>query len=266
MRKLLVCAAALGALSFAAPAGAITFGNVDGTAHPNVGALFADYDPSVPGLDLLCSGTLVSPTVFVTASHCTVFLPSVGVGPHDVWVSFDPRASDANGSPWPGATLRRGTYHTNPLFASGGFNNTYDIAVVVLDAPVVGITPAQLPTRNFLDTIDLKSQRFTAVGYGTVRDIKQTGPNALFFDGIRRWVDQGFNALNKSWLRLSMNPSTGNGGTCYGDSGGPHFLGTTNLLVALTVTGDAPCRSTDVDYRVDQDSARDFLAGFVALP
>ena len=31
-------------------------------------------------------------------------------------------------------------------------------------------------------------------------------------------------SLNKAWLELSMNPSTGNGGTCFGDSGGPHFL------------------------------------------
>jgi len=36
------------------------------------------------------------------------------------------------------------------------------------------------------------------------------------------------------------------GGTCYGDSGGPHFLGDSNKIVSLTVTGDAWCRATDV--------------------
>ncbi len=56
-----------------------------------------------------------------------------------------------------------------------------------------------------------------------------------------------------------MNPSTGSGGTCYGDSGGPHFLGSTNLVVSITVTGDRFCRSSDVTYRTDTASARAFL-------
>ena len=65
-----------------------------------------------------------------------------------------------------------------------------------------------------------------------------------------------------------MNPSTGNGGTCYGDSGGPHFLGgvNSNLVVSTTITGDAPCRSTDKTYRLDTASARNFLDDFVDLP
>ncbi len=65
-----------------------------------------------------------------------------------------------------------------------------------------------------------------------------------------------------------MNPSTGSGGTCYGDSGGPHFLGgpDSNLIVSITVTGDAPCRATDVTYRLDTESARAFLDDFVDLP
>jgi hypothetical protein len=68
------------------------------------------------------------------------------------------------------------------------------------------------------------------------------------------------------WLRISMNPSTGNGGTCYGDSGGPNFLGDTNVIAAITITGDAVCRATNVDYRLDTASARAFLADYVTLP
>jgi secreted trypsin-like serine protease len=65
-----------------------------------------------------------------------------------------------------------------------------------------------------------------------------------------------------------MNEATGNAGTCYGDSGGPHFLGgaTSNLIVSITVTGDAVCKATDVTYRLDTPSARGFLASFVSLP
>ncbi len=67
-----------------------------------------------------------------------------------------------------------------------------------------------------------------------------------------------------------MNLSTGNGGTCYGDSGGPHFIHLngqeTDMVAAITVTGDAPCKATDVTYRMDTDSARSFLADYVTLP
>ncbi|HKI22367.1 MAG TPA: hypothetical protein VKA24_03010 [Gaiellaceae bacterium] len=65
-----------------------------------------------------------------------------------------------------------------------------------------------------------------------------------------------------------MNPSTGSGGTCYGDSGGPHFLGgmTSSLLVSLTVTGDAMCRATDLTYRLDTYVAQEFLSPFGLVP
>ena len=65
-----------------------------------------------------------------------------------------------------------------------------------------------------------------------------------------------------------MNPSTGDAGGCFGDSGGPHFLGGTqsNLIVSITVTGDSVCRATDKTYRLDTPSARDFLGDYVALP
>jgi hypothetical protein len=146
----------------------------------------------------------------------------------------------------------------------------HDIAVVLLAEPVEGITPAVLPPAGLIDQMKdrktLKNQVFVAVGYGTVREDKTGGPHALFWEGMRRFVGQTYNAHTQSWLKLSMNPSTGDGGTCYGDSGGPHFLGETNMVVSLTVTGDAICRATDVTYRLDTPSARSFLAQFVALP
>jgi secreted trypsin-like serine protease len=244
-------------LVVAAPAGAITFGTVDSTNRfPYVGAVIAEYNE--PGTkEVLCSGTLVAPTVFVTAGHCTAFLESIGV--EDVWVTFDPSFDAAS-------PLIHGTYHTHPLYGSGGQSNTYDLAVIVLDSPAIGISPAQLPMLNLLSDLSLKDQRFTAVGYGTVRNDKTKGPHTLTFDGMRRYADQGFRSLTKAWLNLSMNPSTGSGGTCYGDSGGPHFLAGTNVVVAITVTGDRFCRAADVTYRLDTTWARAFLAQFVSLP
>jgi hypothetical protein len=74
------------------------------------------------------------------------------------------------------------------------------------------------------------------------------------------------NSVNPAWLRISMNAATGNGGTCYGDSGGPNFLGTTDIVAAITITGDAICRATNVVYRLDTESARAFLDDYVTLP
>ena len=78
------------------------------------------------------------------------------------------------------------------------------------------------------------------------------------------------NALTKTWVRASMNASTGDGGTCYGDSGGPNFLGggsgETDIVAATTITGDFVCRATNVDYRLDTASARAFLGQYIDLP
>jgi hypothetical protein len=113
---------------------------------------------------------------------------------------------------------------------------------------------------------ELKGQQFVTVGYGTLRDDKTGGPHALGDYGERYFAEQTFQALKPYWLQISMNPSTGSGGTCYGDSGGPHFLGDSDMVVSLTVTGDAWCRATDVTYRLDTDSARAYLSQFVELP
>jgi secreted trypsin-like serine protease len=84
----------------------------------------------------------------------------------------------------------------------------------------------------------------------------------------RRLATQSAINLQKQWLLLSMNPNTGSGGTCYGDSGGPHFINSIdpNLQVSLTVTGDAVCKATDLAFRLDTPEAHEFLSEFVTLP
>jgi trypsin len=262
MRRLVVSALALGLLVIAAPANSITFGEPDGDAHPNVGQLVVDFPEPDGGLFGICSGTLIAPDVFLTAAHCVAFLPGLGIS--DAFVSFDSVVDPTT------SILHHGTYTFDPAFAGPG-SDAHDIAVVVLDEPVSGITPAQLPAAGLLDSMKashaLASQRFTAVGYGCVRNDKTGGPHSLDCDdNERRVADQGFHSLQKPWLLLNMNPSTGSGGTCFGDSGGPHFLGDSSVVVAITVTGDRWCRATDKTYRTDTASARDFLDDFVTLP
>jgi hypothetical protein len=108
------------------------------------------------------------------------------------------------------------------------------------------------------------------VGYGLQNRV--VGGGTPFFEDRnpvpRMDAFSGFNALNPGYLRLSQNVSTGDGGTCFGDSGGPNFIDDNGvrLLVAITITGDSVCRATKVTYRVDTSSAREFLSPYVALP
>ena len=251
--RLILAVAALMAL-VTSPVRAITFGQADGNGHPWVGAFVAEFDGEK---FIICSGALIAPTVFVTAAHCTAALVDLGIAPDDVWVTFDSDVNDAS-------TFIPATYHHNPLYLALNGNEQQDVAVLTLSADP-GIAPASLPTRNLLAGATNRWW-FTTVGYGAERDIKQTGPHALFGGGFRNVATQRFQSMGKFWVTMSMNPSTGNGGTCYGDSGGPHFLRDTKVIVSVTVTGDRWCRATDKTYRLDTDSARAFLGQFVTLP
>lgn len=260
--------AAMVVLMLALPAFAIVYGQPDEGRHPFVGSMLYDFDDD-GALDQLCSGTLISPKVFLTAAHCTAFLDSEGVGVGEAAVTFD----DELGSRM---KVYHGTAHTHPDFGfsgPGGMADPHDIAVIVFNGRVP-ISPADLPEQGVLDDLKashlLRTTQFTAVGYGAVRETRTGAFDSILDNTERRFAVQDALALTSAWLTLSMNEATGNGGTCYGDSGGPHFLGAgeteTNLVVSITVTGDSVCKATDKTYRVDTPSAREFLASFVTLP
>jgi len=251
------------AMLLATPVLAITFGELDGDLHPNVGALLVAWPYPDGAIDVVCSGTLIAPDVFLTAAHCVNWMPAYGIPEDAVYVTFDPVYEIGV------STIYPGTYVVNPNHWHDN-GDPHDVAVVLLDEPITDITPASLPPAGLLDDMkkagELKGQPFVTVGYGTVRDDKTGGFHPLYWEGARRYATGTYNALNKSWLFISMNPATGDGGTCYGDSGGPHFLGDSDMVVSLTVTGDSPCRATDVTYRLDIESARSYLAPYVTLP
>jgi secreted trypsin-like serine protease len=249
VRRLILVLASIGVavLLASGAALAITGGNPDGNGHPYVGAL-------VDRLGAYCSGTLVpgqtATPVFLTAAHCA---PDRG---NTVYVTFDPKYV-AERRNFPDGPNQTGVEYKGTFYA----DNTNDIAVVKFDAPIMGITPAQLPTFHKLDTA-AKGDKFTAVGYGAT-----SGSSNDY--GERRYAVSTFKSVDRTYLRLSQH--NGSGGTCYGDSGGPNFVGAgdteTNVIASTTITGDTWCKATNVTLRLDTQSVREFLsAQGVKLP
>lgn len=240
-------------------ASAITWGEPDGDRHPNVGLIIFDDED---GPAWRCTGTLIAPDVVLTAGHCTD-----GAVAARVW--FDEIVEGNPEYPYGGPSSTEGTPISHPDFYWGALSDPHDVGVVLLQEPVVGITPATLPTEGFLDDLNeqglLKHGKdratFIAVGYGLSLDWP---PPVFSSERVRQFSTSEFLNLRPAWLHMSQNhaPGRDDGGTCGGDSGGPNFWND-EILVAVTSWGDAVCVATNTTYRVDTASTLSFLAQYL---
>jgi secreted trypsin-like serine protease len=236
-------------------AGAITNGQKDvDDRYPFVG-LLAFYDADGTYLHR-CTGTLLSPTFVLTAAHCTE-----GTATAYAYFSVDV-PEDFRENP----TGILGTTYTHPDF---GPNLHDDVGAVVLDDPVALSEYPVLAREGFLSDLRdehlIQDDTFVAVGYGVLNGF----PPPQLVDNESRWfATSPYRGLKKNNLHLFMNPvPNGAGGTCFGDSGGPHFWNDTLILVSVTSWGDAVCRANDQTQRVDIPSVLDWLEdGFGVTP
>jgi secreted trypsin-like serine protease len=260
---------------------AITGGDADGTAHPNVGMILFYQD----GGRYRCTATLVAPTILLTAAHCTAGTagktivnfdpviaeePPTGVPPAD-----DPAAGYAGPvTDTKGRTWLSGTAETHPDYSDfTDLKNWNDVGVVVLDTAVTSVAPTRIAPRNYLDTFprsSLAHTLFTIVGYGTEVRKADSGPQKptpMSYPLIRRVAEAPGQKLTTQILQVNGNPNDtrGTGGSCFGDSGGPTFKN--GYQVTVTSYGyTANCRYLDGLQRVDIPVVQNWLATYGVVP
>lgn len=245
---------------------AITNGQPDGDDHPYVGLLVFDVKVNnVVTPAWRCSGTLIAPNVVLTAGHCTD-----GAVAARVW--FDEIVEGNPEYPFSGVTSFDGTPHTNPDFCIGCGKGLpgyalRDVGVVVLDEPVY-MDEAELPEAGIVDTLKNKTD-LDLVGYGVQEQIHGGGPP---FWGIRDKVrlyapSEMFAARfvhSNEFIRITLNPGGGTGGTCFGDSGGPDLLGGTNTVLGVnSYVTNYNCAGVGYSSRIDIPEVLDWIDTFL---
>lgn len=239
----------------------ITHGSPTGAAHPEVVLLLFEQG-GAPAWR--CTGALISPTVVLTAGHCTGEVGEIDGA--RVFLESDVQNGN-NNYPFAGPnSVEAVTWASHPLYTSARFFE-HDVGVVVLASPVVlpaGASYASLPAPRSLESLQPRRRTtFNAVGYG----LQRINPAQVVAELIRMesnpWllqINTGFTGPNS--LLLSNNAATG--GTCFGDSGGPNYLGNSTVVAGVTSFGlNGSCGGTGGVFRMDRPDVLAFVQNYL---
>jgi hypothetical protein len=268
VRKLIALLAALAAALAIGivPAGAVTDGELDGNGHPAVVLLLMEVGGQPA---FRCSGTLLSATVLLTAGHCTNGFPDFEYTGMRVFTESDVQSGIGitNNYPFAGPNaVEAVSWAAHPLYETAPFF-VHDVGVVHLQPPGFVLPQSQYGVLPSVDQLDsLKTKRglqdvtFTSVGYG----LQQINPVFIQSDRVRMVAHPHLIQINVPGftgdfsLLLSNNHSTG--GTCFGDSGGPNFLGNSNVVAGVTSFGiNGNCAGTGGVFRMDRQNVLNFV-------
>lgn len=264
---------ALLSLAAAGTAHAITFGEPDGNAHPHVGTLLFVQN----GVGFFsCTGTLISPTVMLTAGHCV----EGGGNENEVtYVRFTENALQGienypTTQAWLDAEwILAADVIPHPQFDDFvQFPQTFDVGLVILSEPVLVSTYGVLPDEGLLEQVKAqkgnKNNWWTAVGYGVQGILKPFAADEFArFKTTARLIElKSTNNGPGSSAKFTNNPGGGKGGTCFGDSGGPIFYQDTRIIGAIVSFSITPCIGVDYQFRIDTATALDFIVSRVDGP
>ncbi|HET7514053.1 MAG TPA: trypsin-like serine protease [Gaiella sp.] len=285
-RVLLALSAVVAAMALAGPASAISGDFVRDNEHPFVG-LVVFYDANGDFV-WRCTGSLLTPTVFLTAGHCADTVGGAVTArvyfQQDAGVNYDPttQVDPVSGYPESCANGTLGvTCATSDQLYNFDFSgsltvpDTHDVGLVILDQPIMLDEYGVLAEANSLDQLATQRGRqdltFTVSGYGlTYKQQEHNGkPNVSFRERLMA-LSQLVNlrsGLNAGFNLQTVGNGTGQGGTCNGDSGGPVFYGgyESNTVVGVTSFGlNNLCRGTDFAFRTDQPAVIEWILATVA--
>lgn len=249
------------------PVGAVTDGELDGDAHPYVVLLLMEVN-GAPAFR--CSGTLLSPTVLLTAGHCAG-APGEFSGMR-VFTESDVEAGRGitNNYPFAGPnSVEAVEWHAHPLYPTAPFF-VHDVGVVILAEPgVTGLSEyGTLPSVDQFDAFKtkrgLQKVTFTSVGYGLQASFPDAASWKVEASRTRYVAHPRLIQINVPGftgdfsMLLSNNANTG--GTCFGDSGGPNFLGDSTVVAGVTSFGiNGNCAGTGGVFRMDRQDVLDFI-------
>jgi secreted trypsin-like serine protease len=225
---------------------------------PAVMALYAQ----VPGAEggALCTTTLVSPTVLITAAHCVAAEMFEGT-PKFVAISGTNIRDTATRVIRPIKEV-----HWNTKFDKNAPQNGNDIAVAILEEPITDIRPIPFNTAPLTEASNGQELRIT--GYGLADGFEQFGggggESSAGTKRVAKTKQIGFDDLTVELGATSLfGTFTGESNICSGDSGGPVFANINGVetIVAVNSYGMIACLGSSHSTRVDKYTSflRDYL-------
>lgn len=190
-------------------------------------------DPAVVAVDVdgqgLCSGALIAPDAVLTARHCVEWT--------EEHVSCPPAGPQVGKAREPGtlailvgddvATARVAARGREIVVPAGAELCDGDIAVLLLDQPILGITPLALREAGIAQGDHVRS-----VGYGKRTD-SEAGGTKLLREHVR--------VLDATPFEFRVGEAT-----CQGDSGGPAFDEANGEIVGVVSRGGPSCDGNGV--------------------
>jgi hypothetical protein len=267
---------------------AIVEGVETGDGLANVGMLAGRLQPGGPWHWLNCSGTLISPDVFLTAGHC-IALGAFPRGVREFAVTFVPSITFDPASPVrpplpPGTEVHEGVAFHDPRFDASALGDPaadpFDLAVIRLLRPVRHIRPARIVEPRHFEILKeaYEHRPIGLAGYGLTSFLPNLGLQPHDW-GVRRVTTGRLERVYPA--RIVVSPAPGQ--ICGSDSGGPGFASPVTHLdgplprhvavlssaisstVGLGTPGGRPCDSASILHRLDTPAAREFLGQFVRL-
>lgn len=239
-------------------------GQLDGTRHPGTVLIIMDID-GAPAFR--CSGSLIAPTVVLTAGHCAGE-NATGTTPREfsgvrIFTESDVQNGDNNYPFGDGNnTIEALDWKSHPEFTNALFF-LHDVGLILLEEPfsLASSQYGRLPSANQLDALKPGNRStFTAVGYG----IQYINPVKIESQRVRMFAEPRLVQINSTFtgpfsMLLSNNANTG--GTCFGDSGGPNYLGTSMVVAGVTSYSRSSdhCVGSGGVFRVDRPDVLAFI-------